>query len=304
MELTRENRDRLREEIAKDSRGFFSWLFGSDADPAAPPTPAPAQVATLRASLHLGLNRVNPACYGGWDGRLRGCVNDARAMAKIAESRVGYIDHVVTLEDEEAHSGAFVAGIRAMAVTAKPGDNFLITNSSHGGQLPDANGEEADGMDETLCLFDRQLRDDEFWLELAQFPRGSNVYIVSDSCHSETVARMWNEFRAMPQAVVQGAYEALQSTYAKTIVPAVPEVVANIVLFGACGDNQVAYDGAEHGAFTNALLGAHPRDGQPFAGTPRGFLKRIVRRLAANQTPHVTPYGPEGHLLLDRPMPF
>jgi len=35
-------------------------------------------------SLHLGLNRVDPDHYQGWDGQLSGCVNDAQAMSSIA----------------------------------------------------------------------------------------------------------------------------------------------------------------------------------------------------------------------------
>ena len=36
-------------------------------------------------SLHLGLNFVDPAHYGGWDGELRACEFDANDMAAIAK---------------------------------------------------------------------------------------------------------------------------------------------------------------------------------------------------------------------------
>ena len=35
---------------------------------------------TKRRSIHIGLNIVDPQQYGGWDGALAGCVNDANAM--------------------------------------------------------------------------------------------------------------------------------------------------------------------------------------------------------------------------------
>ena len=42
---------------------------------------------TKRRSIHIGLNNVDPQQYGGWDGALAGCVNDANAMQEVAVSR-------------------------------------------------------------------------------------------------------------------------------------------------------------------------------------------------------------------------
>ena len=36
-----------------------------------------------RRSLHIGMNFVDPTKYGGWDGALSGCVNDANAMHDV-----------------------------------------------------------------------------------------------------------------------------------------------------------------------------------------------------------------------------
>ena len=38
-------------------------------------------------SLHIGLNAVSPAAYGGWDGPLAACEFDAKDMADIARSQ-------------------------------------------------------------------------------------------------------------------------------------------------------------------------------------------------------------------------
>ncbi len=38
-------------------------------------------------SLHVGLNAVSAAAYGGWDGPLAACEFDANDMAAIAKSR-------------------------------------------------------------------------------------------------------------------------------------------------------------------------------------------------------------------------
>jgi len=38
---------------------------------------------TKGISLNIGLNSVDPKHYGGWDGQLAGCENDANDMADI-----------------------------------------------------------------------------------------------------------------------------------------------------------------------------------------------------------------------------
>src|SRR2546426_459909 len=38
-------------------------------------------------SIHVGLNSVDPDHYGGWDGKLKACEDDASDMAALAEAR-------------------------------------------------------------------------------------------------------------------------------------------------------------------------------------------------------------------------
>ena len=45
-------------------------------------------------SLHIGLNRVDPNAYNGWDGALSGCINDAQSMQRIANS-LGYVSTII-----------------------------------------------------------------------------------------------------------------------------------------------------------------------------------------------------------------
>ena len=82
-----------------------------------------------------------------------------------------------------------LAAIRAAAKRLKSGDLFFLSYSGHGGQVDDVSGEEDDKLDETWCLFDGQLIDDELYLELGRFAKGVRVLVLSDSCHSGTVTR-------------------------------------------------------------------------------------------------------------------
>jgi hypothetical protein len=50
-------------------------------------------------SLHIGLNSVDPAHYGGWNGQLAGCENDANDMADIASSSNFDVKKLLTKDD-------------------------------------------------------------------------------------------------------------------------------------------------------------------------------------------------------------
>src|SRR4030042_1257499 len=96
--------------------------------------------------LTIGLNTVDPKHYQGWDGQLTACEADAKDMADIAESK-GF--KVTTLLTKDATRGAVLNAISKAANALKSGDIFVLTYSGHGGQLPDLNGDEPDGLDET-----------------------------------------------------------------------------------------------------------------------------------------------------------
>ncbi len=139
-------------------------------------------------SLHLGLNFVDPKHYGGWDGELAACEFDANDMAAIAKA-VGYAETTVLLT-KEATSGRLIKEMLRLA--QDPGGRAtccFLTYSGHGGQIPDEGSDEDDKMDETWCLYERQLIDDETLRLLGQFKKGVRIVSLSDSCHSGTVLR-------------------------------------------------------------------------------------------------------------------
>jgi len=138
-------------------------------------------------SIHIGLNRVNPNAYNGWDGALQGCVNDATAMQRIAQS-LGYTSTIIL--NDEATANRVISELGQAAFNLDPGGIVFLSYSGHGGQIPDANGDEPPGgKDETWVLYDRQLIDDELYNMWNQFPAQARIFVVSDSCHSGTVTR-------------------------------------------------------------------------------------------------------------------
>jgi len=182
-------------------------------------------------SLHVGLNKVDPAHYDGWDGALVACEFDADAMKAIAET-AGFEPRTQLLT-EAATAAAVTAAIEGMAQELGAGDFFFLTYSGHGGQVPDAhqNGDEPDRSDETWLLYDRQLVDDELYALWAKFQPGVRIFVLSDSCHSgsvtkaiaaevpdvvasrETADAQSPRYRAMPRDVMIATYRSNKAAY-------------------------------------------------------------------------------------------
>jgi caspase domain-containing protein/putative peptidoglycan binding protein len=150
-------------------------------------------------SLHIGLNVVDDIAYGTPITPLGGCVNDANAMTALAQGQ-GF--STTTLLDREGNSQNIIDAISDAAGRLRTGDIFLLTYAGHGSQVPDASGDEPGDMDETWVAYDRQILDDELYALWGSFQPGVRILMISDSCHSGTVAR-----------VAFVAYQAFAETY-------------------------------------------------------------------------------------------
>ncbi|KAG5182207.1 caspase domain-containing protein [Tribonema minus] len=143
-------------------------------------------------SLLIGIN------YRGQRNELRGCHNDVFAMKRYITSQ-GFTetaDTMCVLVDDGRHSSptcaTIVAGFRWLVDGARAGDSLFFHYSGHGGSVPDDNGDEADGMDETILPLDYltagQIRDDDIYKLLVKpLPHGVEFTIVMDCCHSGTI---------------------------------------------------------------------------------------------------------------------
>ena len=243
-------------------------------------------------SLHIGLNRVSPAAYGGWSGKLSGCHNDADAMAEIAIARGARCNILLS---PDATMQRVIDAIYLISQDAQPGDTVMISYSGHGGQVPDGSHDETDGFDETWVLFDGMLIDDDLNILLAAFKKGVRVVVVSDSCHSGTVIKAWeiggynneNEFSrhiksAPPSAcrVAPRSSTAQQQARVKK-----PRMKASIVLLSGCMDNQFSYDGAINGLFTEKLLQVYA--GGALQYNYRELRKQIGKLMPPEQSPQL-----------------
>jgi len=254
-------------------------------------------------SLNIGLNSVDPKHYGGWDGQLAGCENDANDMADIAATSNFDVKKLLT---KDATVDNVKSSINGAAQTLAPNDYFFLSYSGHGGQLRDENNDEDDYLDETWCLYDRQFVDDELNSCLREFKEGVKIFVLSDSCHSGTVVKgealqrnieidkfksnvdkQGNKYRFAPDIVLSHTYDQNKSTYdriLKDISNKEKQLIASVLLISGCQDDELSQDGTYNGYFTSSLKKIW--DNGQFDGSYKKFHKLIYNlMMASNQHP-------------------
>lgn len=228
-------------------------------------------------SLHIGVNVADPANYPGLN-PLKAAVNDAKWWENYAGKK-GY--STISLHDEQATIPAVKNKLTDYAKAMKPGDILLLTYSGHGGQIGNEKPDNIDveKMDQTWCLYDEQMLDDELYECFREFEEATRIVIVSDSCHSGTIARAdENDIsklleegmsmakgsrgmvsRQLPENVQR---EIIDRNYKTKYQPKIEKyqkiskrkgVKAAVKLLAACQDHQVTYDGDRYGIFTEAF---------------------------------------------------
>jgi hypothetical protein len=241
-------------------------------------------------ALIVGLTQVDPNHYGGWDGRSGcwGCDDDAERMRSLLE-REGY--EVTMLIDDKATLKAVQDELKAAAAGAKADDTFFFYYSGHGDRVKDQEKgtkghDEADGWDETLCLFDGQLRDDVLNDTWVAFPKGSAIFILSDCCHSGT------NYRGLGR--VNQAVDFVRDLNGD------PRMKASLLHISGCRDEQVSIGEEDGGVFTTATVNIW--DKGRFVGTWDTFHDAICNAVTTGQRPQGNLYGPEADSLsLRRP---
>ena len=251
-------------------------------------------------ALTIGLNSFDPIHYGD-SGELFGCENDARDMADIAQANKF---EVKTLLTREATRDNVIDQISKAASTLLSGDIFMLTYSGHGGWLYDKNNDERDFMDETWCLYDGQLVDDELYYWLSKFKPDVRVFVTSDSCHSGTITRMavikksrvksGKRVRAISKKLARAVYAKNREFYDQILTDqkygsAFEGIDASVLLISACQDDQECLDGDENGVFTKILLLVWDNGHFKPTGEREGyqaFYDAVSNRSPMSQTPN------------------
>ena len=231
--------------------------------------------------LTIGLNAVNPSHYSSWPGLLKSAEADADSMQSLLVTS-GF-EMLPPLRAKQATRSAVSTSISRLASKARATDLVCVYYAGHGGTVYDVSRDEERGRDQTWCLYDAQLIDDELHALCAEFPAESRVVFISDSCKSGSI---------LMQAAMEGALAQLESTPENLIVstgptreagglPAknFPQAVDTSVTFGLHRRSRAMPEGiamatrAQNAAFYDSVVSS--------AAANRGRVKTRIELLAA-----------------------
>jgi metacaspase-1 len=260
-------------------------------------------------ALSIGVNSVDPSHYGS-EKPLKSCENDAKAISSLTEKKGFVVKELLT---KDATTNSVCSEITKASKELTKGDIFLCYVSSHGGQRPaEGPDNELDGFDETWCLYDAQLLDDQLYSLFTEFSDGVRILVISDSCHSGTVTKNADsnvnsydtnigkdgtQYKFLPTKEVNEIYDRNRDYYNKVVEninfrKAIYEVKASAILLSAVQDSQFAVAGGdgELSLFTKNLLNVW--DDGKFNGNYDTFRYIITTQInQSNLTPNYYPFG-------------
>jgi hypothetical protein len=225
----------------------------------------------VKRALCIGIND-----YPGTGSDLAGCVNDAKDWAAALKRR-GFT--VQALIDKQATGASIRRAIKAILAQTKRGDLVVVQYSGHGSFVPDKDGDEPDGTDECLCPYDVKTKgpitDDELYDLYSPRQQGVKVFMISDSCHSGTVARFapittpptikgrnapQRKVRFLPPSVFLSGRKAARLGAQRAFRSSSPPGRYAALLMSGCQDTEYSYDayfqGRPNGAFSFVALRA------------------------------------------------
>jgi len=127
-------------------------------------------------------------------------------MSQFMNTRYNFAwDDMVILTDDQKNPAAqptranILRAMQWLVNGAQPNDNLFIHYSGHGGQTEDLDGDEEDGMDETIYPVDFKqagmIVDDEMhWIMVKPLPPGCRLTAIFDCCHSGSVLDLPYEY--------------------------------------------------------------------------------------------------------------
>lgn len=202
------------------------------------------------------------------DSQLRGPPNDVRAMSTFLVREWGFSSSDVrVLLDEEATKAGMLNALRDWLPEAtRPGDRVVVYYSGHGSQVPDENGDERDGMDETFVPTDfgrngdraeDMLIDDELADALKRLG-DRQVVFIADSCNSGTVTRSYTPVSVDPALEARARYLPFGAAPRSIAVVRDEEPIAQDtdvhLTLSAALPHQLAWESGGRGIFTQHLI--------------------------------------------------
>src|SRR5687767_9039678 len=194
-------------------------------------------------------------------------------MRDVLVARYGFAESNIHLVlDKDATRARLESELKSwLPSVVKPGDLVGFYFAGHGSQMWDTNGDEEDGLDETICPTNvvkgdtkNDIPDDELNVMLKGIPT-DNIVVVLDNCHAGSGTRAVTPFarpRALDRAASVDVPKPANATTSQTTTPdATP---ASVLEIAAAQADEVAVDaewpgegGAPptfNGAFTRSFV--------------------------------------------------
>ncbi|KAI8532280.1 hypothetical protein RHMOL_Rhmol11G0201300 [Rhododendron molle] len=206
------------------------------------PQLSPISVHGKKRAVLIGIS------YQGQPNRVKGSVNDVRFMTHFLVNWLGFPNESLLALTEEERNPYLVPtkqnirmAFRWLMEGCQSGDSLVFFYSGLGSQVPDFDGDEADGFDESLCPVDYhtegKILDDEINATIVRpLPYGAKLHAIIDTCRSGTFLDL--PFMCMMNNR-QGNYiwddHRTSTAYKGTSG-------GTAICFSACDDNQTSLD--------------------------------------------------------------
>lgn len=220
--------------------------------------------------------------YRGWNsaGGCAGCEKDVDSIQGILTP----LDFAVkSYTTEVATADNVLEALNIAAGRMESGDLFVFYYSGHGGRKKDLSGDERqkngkDLHDETLCLYDRQLLDDELAEIWPKFSSGVRLVMMSDSCNSGSNFEREVVKVQKPRKPINTMSTGEDGDFH-----------GQMIHMGGCRDGESSKGFKDGGAFTLALLDAWD-DGR-YLGTYADLFEAIKSGVNTGQEPQFSRHG-------------
>ncbi len=229
--------------------------------------------------------------------------------ANMSNMLTGYGFEIEKLADESATTERLREKLREYQ-NMQSDDIFLLYYSGHGAQIPDNNGDENDGRDETIVLYDYAgdenikglFVDDEMFRLLVAIP--AKKFVFFDSCHSGSA------FKSAAGATVAAkslGYLSKAVNPASNVKEPGEADKRSILFFGAAKDDQQSLATPSGSMFTLSLIDGIKRkkadsnhDGRVTFRELLDFSTRDIERQTHNCPSGYCPlFNPEMHAQKD-----
>jgi hypothetical protein len=209
-------------------------------------------------------------------GDLPGARNDARDFRDVLIAQKGFQPaNIHMVLDGEATRERIVSELGTwLPSVVKPGDLVVFYFAGHGSQMWDTNGDEEDGLDETICPTNvvkgdtkNDIPDDELNGLLKGIPT-DNIVVVLDNCHAGSGTRAVTPFarpRSLDRVATTDVAKPANATAGQPVTSAAPDAApASVLEIAAAQADEVAVDAewpgedgapsTHNGAFTRSFV--------------------------------------------------